>query len=124
MKIFGAQHSPAANYFALFEITTAEKWSERYRERSDAAAKTMLARLEERLRRTLGRARDEGVIDAAQGILDLVAVIGVVAPKTCTASVSHQMSKASAPELLKALMDAGRFVVLVMPASGPVTETD
>lgn len=84
----------------------------------------MLVRLEERLRRTLDRARDESIIDAGEGILDLVAVVGVVAPRACTASVSHQMSKVGAPELLKALMDAGRFVVLVMSASGPIVETD
>ncbi len=123
-KFSGALQPPAAHYFALFETTTAEKWSERYRKRSDAAAKSMLSRLEERLHKTLGRARDEEIIDATQGILDLVAVVGVVAPKTCSESVSHKMSKGSAPVLLKTLMDAGRFVVLVLSVSGPASSTD
>jgi hypothetical protein len=125
-KFSGAPQSPAAHYFALFEITTAEKWSARYKERNDkdAPAKTMLTRLEERLRKTLGRARDKGIIDTTQGILDLVAVVGIVAPKTCTASVSYQMSRVDAPLLLKTVMDAGRFVVLVMSVSGPALSTD
>jgi hypothetical protein len=113
-----------ANYFALFETTTAEKWSERYRESRDNVSKTMLTRLEERLRLTLERARAKGFVEGTQGILDLVAVVGVVAPKTCTESVSHQMSKENAPVLLKTVMDAGRFVVLVMSVSGPALLTD
>jgi hypothetical protein len=117
-KFNGAPQPPAANYFALFEITTAEKWSERYRERRDTVSKTMLTRIEERLRLTLERARAEGFVEGTQGILDLVAVVGVVAPKTCTESVSHKMSKENAPVLLKTVMDAGRFVVLVMSLSG------
>lgn len=84
----------------------------------------MLTRIEERLRLTLERARAEGFVEVTQGILDLVAVVGVVAPKTCTESVSHQMSKENAPVLLKTVMDAGRFVVLVMSMSGPALSTD
>jgi hypothetical protein len=123
-KFNGAPQPPAANYFALFETTTAEKWSERYRERRDSVSKTMLTRIEERLRLTLERARAEGFVEGTQSILDLVAVVGVVAPKTCTESVSHQMSKENAPVLLKTVMAAGRFVVLVMSVSGPALSTD
>lgn len=113
-----ASAPPLAHYFAVFEITTARKWARRYKDRHDGPAKTMLWRLEERLALSLARARNEMLIDAAAGVLDLIAAVGVVAPTTCADSVAAQMAKTDAPPLLGELMRAGRFVALVLPSEG------
>jgi len=110
-----ADAEPLAHYLALFEFTTAPRWASRYKDGRGGGARTMLWRLEERLAISLERARSETSFDAAAGILDLVAVVGVVAPTTCTDSVSAQMAKVGAPPNLLALMRAGRFVALAMP---------
>lgn len=112
-----AASEPLAHYLAVFEFTTAPQWARRYKDRDGAPAKTMLVRLEERLRLSLERARSAGLLGAADGILDLVAAVGVVAPTTCADSVAAQMAKEQAPQLLGMLMRAGRFVALVLPTA-------
>ena len=115
---FGAAAAePLAHYLALFEFTTAPRWSWRYKDGGGGGAKTMLWRLEERLAISLERARSADLLGATDGILDLVAAVGVVAPTTCADSVAAQMAKAGAPPNLSALMHAGRFFALVMPTT-------
>jgi hypothetical protein len=105
---------PSAHYFALFEITTSTKWSMRSRRSGDDTYKTMMTRLNERLAKTLDRAKEEGFVSNDARITDLVAVVGVVAPSSCNDSVSTTMSKGNdVPLLLKEMMDAKRFVVFI-----------
>ena len=117
--VFGSSTPPAAYYFAIFEITTAEKWT---LPRGDDAT-GMLERLEQRLRLTVGRARDNGYLDAAATVTDLVAVVGIVAPKAYTQSVGDRMGKLSAPVFLKAMMEAGRFVFIAAQRPATVSES-
>lgn len=112
-KFGGAAHPPSAQYFALFEFTTAERWPKRAKRHDDGTFKTMASRLNERLAKSLDRAKQAGYISSNARITDLVAVIGVVAPAACTASMSFTMSRSDVPLLLKEMMDARRFVVLV-----------
>jgi hypothetical protein len=114
-KFGGAAHPPSAQYFALFEFTTAAKWSKRAKRQGDDTVKTMASRLNERLAKSLDRAKQAGMIPSGARITDLVAVIGVVAPAACTASMTHMMTRGDAPLLLKEMMDARRFVVFVKP---------
>ena len=110
---------PSAHYFALFEITTSTKWSMRSRRSGDDTYKTMMTRLNERLAKTLDRAKEEGFVSNDARITDLVAVVGVVAPTSCNDSVSTTMSKGNdVPLLLKEMMDAKRFVVFIKPNIG------
>jgi hypothetical protein len=69
----------------------------------------LLERLEKRLAVSLDRAHSEGFVKE-KNILDLVAVVGVVAPEPYSESVRSRMSKPHAPPLLKKMMDASRFV--------------
>jgi hypothetical protein len=138
-KFGGAAHPPSGQYLALFEFTTADRWSKRAKRRDDSTFKTMASRLNERLAKSLDRAKDVGYISSNARITDLVAVIGVVAPTACTASMtftmtnrscgSHwrccsyglhssmtfTMTRSDVPLLLKEMMDARRFVVFVKP---------
>jgi hypothetical protein len=112
-KFSSADHPPSAQYFALFEFTTADKWPKRFKRLADGTSKTMASRLNERLAKSLDRAKEFRLIERSARITDLVAVIGVVAPAACTASMSFTMSRSDVPLLLKEMMDARRFVVLV-----------
>ena len=114
-KFGGADSPPAAQYLALFEITTSETWPERAKRRGDGAFKTMASRLDERLAKSLDRAKEHGIVAGDARITDLVAVVGVVAPAACAQSISAAMTKGDVPLLLKQMMDARRFVVLVRP---------
>ena len=116
-KFSSADHPPSAQYLALFEFTTADKWPKRSKRLADGTFKTMASRLNERLAKSLDRAKEFGLIQRSARITDLVAVIGVVAPAACTASMTFQMTKSDVPLLLKEMMDARRFVVLVRPTS-------
>ena len=112
----GSDNQPTAQYFALFEFTTASGWSKRSRQKGDGAFKTMAARLNERLAKTLDRAKEEKLIAGDARITDLVSVIGVVAPTSCNESMSMMMNKKdNVPLLLKEMMDAKRFVVFIKP---------
>jgi len=76
----------------------------------------MMTRLNERLAKTLDRAKEEAFVSNDARITDLVAVVGVVAPTSCNDSVSTTMSKGNdVPLLLKEMMDAKRFVVFIKP---------
>lgn len=115
-KSIGSDNPPTAQYFALFEFTTASGWSKRSRRKGDGAFKTMAARLNERLAKTLDRAKEEKLIAGDARITDLVSVIGVVAPTSCNESMSMMMNKKdNVPLLLKEMMDAKRFVVFIKP---------
>jgi len=119
-KSIGSDNPPSAQFFALFEFTTASGWSKRSRRNGDGAFKTMAARLNERLAKTLDRAKEEKLIDGDARITDLVSVIGVVAPTSCNESMSMMMNKKdNVPLLLKEMMDAKRFVVFVKPNVAP-----
>ena len=107
---FSGDAAPLAHYLAIFEITTARKWTLSHGEERTG----MLERLETRLRLSLARAcADAG--SSVVGITDLVAVVGVVAPTPYSQSVRDRMAMAAAPVLLKEMMNAGRFVFLAAP---------
>ena len=105
----------APQYFALFEFTTSAGWANKSKRKFDGTSKTMATRLNERLAKSLDRAKDSGIISRDARITDLVAVIGVVAPTACTQSMTFTMSRPEVPLLLKEMMDANRFVVLIKP---------
>jgi hypothetical protein len=105
----------APQYFALFEFTTSAGWANKSKRKFDGTSKTMATRLNERLAKSLDRAKDRGIISRDARITDLVAVIGVVAPTACTQSMTFTMSRQEVPLLLKEMMDANRFVVLIKP---------
>jgi hypothetical protein len=110
---------PSAHYFAVFEISSSTVWAMRLRRKDDDTLKTTMTRLNERLAKTLDRAKEEGFVSNDARITDLVAVVGVVAPTSCKEFVSMTMSKENdVPLLLKEMMDAKRFVVFIKPNIG------
>ena len=106
-KFAGAADAPAAHYLAIFEVTVARKWTR------GGAREGLLERLEQRLAISLDRAFSSNLLPSRR-ILDLVAVVGVVAPAPYSVSVCERMAADGAPPLLKELMDAGRFVFIQM----------
>ena len=125
-KAPGELHPIACDFMAVFEITTSSNW-----------AKLLLIRLEERLRVSLQRAcaMDGASADGgggsgggssdgkgsssasdrkALGILDVVAVIGVVSPFSCRRGVAARLAADGALVLLREMAQAGRFVCLVL----------
>ena len=114
-KFSNSAYPPSAQYFALFEFTTSAGWANKSKRKFDGTSKTMATRLNERLAKSLDRAKDSGIISPDARITDLVAVIGVVAPTACTQSMTFTMSRQEVPLLLKEMMDANRFVVLIKP---------
>ena len=114
-KFSNSAYPPSAQYFALFEFTTSAGWANKSKRKFDGTSKTMATRLNERLAKSLDRAKDSGIILPDARITDLVAVIGVVAPTACTQSMTFTMSRQEVPLLLKEMMDANRFVVLIKP---------
>ena len=107
-KFGAASEPPAAHYLALVEVTTARRWTLPH----GSEGNDMLTRLELRLRLSLERARSTGIPAGVERITDLVAVVGVVAPRQYSQSVRDRMGKATAPQLLSEMMNAGRFVFL------------
>lgn len=105
----------APQYYALFEFTASAGWANKSKRKFDGTSKTMATRLNERLTKSLDRAKDSGIISRDARITDLVAVIGVVAPTSCAQSITLTMSRPEVPLLLKEMMDANRFVVLIKP---------
>ena len=106
-----------SDFMAIFEMTVEPKW-----------VKRLVPRIEQRLMVTLDRARamqaahegEEAAASGAQpalGILDVVAVIGVVSPTSCQRSMPAHVTRASTP-LLFALLEAGRFVFIRQPYAG------
>jgi uncharacterized coiled-coil protein SlyX len=99
-------HSQECHYVVVFEITTTIKWS-----------KKLLARLEERLRVSLDCARD--LTKEIQEIVDVCAVVGVVAPTHCQESIGMVLKETNFP-LLHRMMTEGRFVWLLLQVSPSV----
>ncbi len=103
-KVVGGAAAPPCDFLAIFEVTTKEKWSAE-----------LLPRLEERLFLSLDRARSNATSEIA-GILDVVAVVGVVSPFSCQRSVAQRLATNS-HRLLGEMATAGRFVFIEMEAS-------
>jgi hypothetical protein len=100
-KVPGSEALPTCDYMAIFEITTRENWP-----------KTLLPRLEARLRITLDRARAHSPPELGEsGILDVCGVIGIVTPHAKKDSVATRVKAETFP-LLNAMMESGRFVCL------------
>ena len=99
-------HSQECHYVVVFEITTTIKWSRK-----------LLARLEERLRVSLDCARD--LTSEIQEIVDVCAVVGVVAPTHCQESIGMVLKETNFP-LLHRMMTEGRFVWLLLQVSPSV----
>ena len=111
-KFSGEASPPAAHYLAILEMTTARKWT--HSSGGSSGREGLLERLEKRLAISLDRAHSCGFV-REKNILELVAVVGVVAPEPYSDSVRDRMSKADAPPLLKKMMDASRFVFIKIP---------
>lgn len=96
----------ASDFMAVFEMTTAKRWPS-----------GLLKRLEQRLAVSLDRARSLNPGPDDLGILDVVAVVGVIGTDACVQSVSTVLAMRAAVEtpLLKALADAARFVFVLRP---------
>jgi hypothetical protein len=61
----------------------------------------------------------ETLADSALQITDVVAVVGVVGISSCEASVTERVNHHPMTfPLLKRMMDAGRFVFLLLPYDG------
>lgn len=101
-----AENPPGCHFVAIFEITTSRGWS-----------KKLLSRLEERLTVSLDRARH--LSKDITGILDVCAVIGVVAPEHCQQSIANKLNTMTIP-LLHSMMSEGRFVWLLQAVSASV----
>lgn len=121
-KAGGAIEPTAAEYLAVFEITTSPNWTK--------GSRPMLPRLEKRLRLSLERAKSKGYLTPQQTVTDLIAIVGVVSPHECSDSVCARMD-IEVPEgemhpyfHLKAMMDVGRFVFIRVPkAAGSPTRS-
>jgi len=87
---------------AVFEITTARRWPT-----------GLLERLERRLAVSLDRARDLNRDSSELGILDVVAVVGVLGTDACLRSVSDRLARHSTMPLLTQMADAARFVFIL-----------
>ncbi len=111
-KFSGEASPPAAHYLAILEMTTARRWT--HGSGGSRGREGLLERLEKRLAISLDRAHSQGYIKE-KNILELVAVVGVVAPEPYSDSVRDRMSRANAPPLLKKMMDASRFVFIKIP---------
>jgi hypothetical protein len=101
-KLPGSAEAPACDYLAIFEATTNKRWTD-----------DLLRRLECRLRVSLDRARSL-VTDACvdMGILDVVAVVGIVTYDPRPHSVTLKLGPTSPYALLRTMMAEGRFVCM------------
>lgn len=111
-KSSGQESPPAAHYLAILEMTVTPQWTRG--SGGSQGREGLLARLEKRLTISLDRAYSLGFL-REKNILELVAVVGVVAPAPYSQSVQRRMSGANAPPLLKKMMDASRFVYIRIP---------
>ena len=91
---------------AVFEITTARRWPT-----------SLLTRLGQRLAVSLDRARALNPDAAEFGVLDVVAVVGVLGTDACQASVSARLAMRAELPLLKEMANAARFVFLLRPVA-------
>ena len=101
----------ACDFVAIFEVTTNERWS-----------RSLLKRLERRLRVSLDRARSQPAVGVIDSVLDVVAVIGVVSPHNCLQSVVFKLCEAAPAEAdalreLRIMAGASRFVWIGMELS-------
>ena len=106
-KFSGEASPPEAHYLA-----TARKWT--HSSGGSRGREGLLERLEKCLAISLDRAYSQGML-REKNILELVAVVGVVAPEPYSDSVRDRMSSVDAPPLLKKMMDASRFVFVKIP---------
>jgi len=97
----------SSDYMAVFEVTSGE-FSRSQRK------PVLLQRLEERLVISLDRARS--IDESISGILDVVAVVGVVSPSSCYQHVGEKCIAANFPKLVE-MMTAARFVWLKLNAA-------
>ena len=99
-----------AEYFAVLEYTRFPGWTSTWKNMdSGQVRKALLPRLETRMLVCIQRAGAAGV--ESTGILDLVAVVGVVGEDRCQESVEESLSKADCPHVnLRKLFLARRFV--------------
>ena len=113
-KACGASAPPAAHYLAILEATVANSWPSPSRSRPG-----LLERLDARLAKSVDRAFSEGLLpEDGRRVTDLVAVVGVVAPEPCLASVRARLAAAAEQGTLchlRAMADAGRFVFVCQP---------
>jgi hypothetical protein len=86
---------PPAAYFAVLEYTRFPGWTVTWKSENGLVFKSLLFRLEERLLKCIQRAGATGV--ASTGVLDLVAVVGVVGEDCCQESAEAILSKADSP---------------------------
>ena len=93
----------ASDFMAIFEITTTRRWPNT----------GLLERLERRLAVSLDRARDLNRDSSELGILDVVAVVGVLGTDGCLRSVSDRLARRSTMPLLTQMADAARFVFIL-----------
>jgi hypothetical protein len=100
-KTPGGAAPPVCDYMAIFEIAWGDSWAR--------GSRSLLPRLEERLRVSLDRAR--AFSEEIDGILSVCAVVGVLSPFPCQDSVGARINAAAHP-LLFEMMGAGRFVFL------------
>ena len=105
----GAETGSSAYYLAILEVTVASKWTHR-----SSSREGLLERLEQRLFLSVERAFSNGLISTRK-VTDLVAVVGVVAPEPYSESVRSRMAEPGVLPLLKAMMEAGRFVFIGLP---------
>lgn len=113
----GSNLSTFSDFMAIFKITTTTTW-----------AKGLVPRLEQRLMVFLDRARAvqaglegndiaAGRAQRTLGILDVVAVIGVVSPTSCQKNITANVTRTETP-LLFEMMGASRFVFIRLPYAG------
>ncbi len=94
----------SSDYMAIFEITSKKRWTE-----------SLVPRLEWRLMVTLDRAR--AIYPSVTGILDAVAIIGVLGVVDRKESIAERVTSTDTP-LLHQMMEPGRFVFVYKPYGG------
>jgi len=98
-----------AEYFAVLEYTRFPGWSTTWTSSSGKVRQSLLPRLEARLLTCIQRADAAGLPGA--GVLDIVALEGVVGEDRCQEAVEAILSKADCPHAqLQKMFKAQRFV--------------
>ena len=117
-KLSPTKESPKAQYFAVLEYTSVDKWYETWRSESGKKRRGLLGRLEQRLFVVKDRAQSSSERPIGS-ITDVVAVVGVAGSYPCNSDVERILSRAKAAEdypLLTAMFKAGRFVFFIFSA--------
>lgn len=103
--------SPKAQYFAVLEYTAYDQWFETWTSETGKKRKSLLPRLEQRLKIVSERVGAAG--SRFTSICDVVAVVGVAGNFACSESVERILSdteKSKAFPLLTDMFNAHRFV--------------